>query len=140
MSEATVKNIDPTAAWEILQADPSAVLIDVRTKMEYDYVGHPPIALHVFWAEWPDWTVNPNFVAEVKALLQARPGQLSLSTPVLTLCRSGTRSLAAGQLLADAGFAQVYNVDEGFEGERDLNKHRNAVNGWRARGLPWEQT
>lgn len=138
MSQTTVGRIDPRQAFELMQRCPQAILIDVRSRMEYDYVGHPLGAVHIPWKEFPDWGVNPRFVEEVQALLRER-GAPPARTPVLLLCRSGARSLAAGEALAGQGFGEVYNVEEGFEGDRDAHHHRSTVNGWRYRGLPWEQ-
>lgn len=138
MNQSQIQDVTPDEAWQILQRDPTAVLLDVRSKMEYDYVGHPKGALHIAWQEWPQWRINPHFVAEVRNALRQRIQPEA--APVLTLCRSGKRSLAAARALATAGFATVYNITEGFEGERDTEGHRNTSGGWRFRGLPWEQT
>lgn len=139
MSSDPVKDINPNEAWQILQSSSFAALIDVRTRMEYEYVGHPTVAIHVPWMESPDWKVDPNFVAKVRAALQQRSETPPEATPILTLCRSGKRSRAAAEELAKHGFTELYNVAEGFEGDRDANKHRSTINGWRYRGLPWEQ-
>jgi rhodanese-related sulfurtransferase len=48
--------------------------------------------------------------------------------------------MAAARALAAAGFTRLYNVAEGFEGDRDADSHRGALGGWRYHGLPWEQT
>lgn len=137
---AALKEIRPPEAWAILQADTAAILIDVRSRMEFDYVGHAPIAQHVSWAEPPDWKVIPGFADRVRALLAKKSAGRAEDLQILAICRSGARSRAAGQALLAAGFANVYNVLEGFEGDRDPNKHRGAINGWRFHGLPWEQS
>lgn len=132
-----VKTMHPKEAYELLQERPNAILIDVRSSMEYLFVGHPTGAIHIPWIEQPEWTVNPHFVTEVrKAVL----GGASGSAPVLLICRSGVRSLAAGEALVEAGFKDVYNVAEGFEGALDEKHHRSTVGGWRFHGLPWEQS
>ena len=58
---------------------------------------------------------------------------------MLLICRSGKRSVEAGELLVNEGFTAVYNIDEGFEGELDEHHHRSSIGGWRYHGLPWEQ-
>ncbi len=63
-----------------------------------------------------------------------------LARPVLLICRSGKRSVDAGLVLEAAGFTQVINVTEGFEGPLDDNFHRGTQAGWRFRGLPWQQS
>lgn len=136
-----VGELDPGEARDMLRQEPGALLLDVRTRMEFDYVGHPTGALNVPWQELPDWRVDPDFVAHVATQLQAlRPGQAPEDVPLLALCRTGKRSAAAAEALAAAGYRHVYNIREGFEGDRDAHGHRSSVNGWRQRGLPWEQT
>ncbi|MBI1731350.1 MAG: rhodanese-like domain-containing protein [Gammaproteobacteria bacterium] len=136
-----ITGVDPKQAWEILRRQPEAVLLDVRSRVEFDYVGHPVGAVHVPWQEFPDWREDPEFVAKVRNRLgAARPGFEPEELPVLAMCRSGRRSGAAGQALERAGFRRVFNIVEGFEGDRDVHRHRGTVNGWRFHGLPWEQT
>ncbi len=129
-----MKDFTPKEAYAFLQAHPDALLIDVRSEIEYLFVGHPVGAIHVSWNDGPDWEINPHFVGEVKKLA-GNGGE----RPVLLICRSGNRSEKAGEALEAAGFSAVYNVLHGFEGELDERHHRNAVNGWRFDGLPWEQ-
>lgn len=140
MPDPEIKDIRPDEAMEILCQDPRAVLIDVRTTMEYQYVGHPIGALHIPWMEAPEWKVDPDFADKVREALRQRHGEPTEQMPILTLCRSGARSRAAAEELVRYGFLRLFNVAEGFEGERDANKHRSTVNGWRYRGLPWEQS
>lgn len=129
-----MKHLLPREAYEFLETHPEALFIDVRSEMEFLFVGHPKGALHVSWNDGPDWDVNPHFVGEVKKLI----GAMS-SRPVVLICRSGKRSAEAGQALMAAGFRDVYNVSHGFEGDLDDNHHRGSVNGWRFDQLPWEQ-
>ena len=142
MTGQQIKGITPPQAWDILQSNPDAVLFDVRTRMEYEYVGHPANAINIPWKEPPDWTISPDFTNNVKAAITARKGTGAdiESVPVLTICRSGKRSFAAAEELVRQGFKNVYNVDEGFEGDLDGKKHRSTINGWRHRNLPWEQS
>lgn len=134
MSE--IKSLHPKEAWELLQHNPNAVLIDVRSSMEYLFVGHPQGAVHIAWLESPEWTPNPHFVSEVR---RAVLGGASGSIPIILICRSGVRSLEAGKALVAAGLKDVYNVAEGFEGKLDDHHHRSSLGGWRHHGLPWEQ-
>ena len=126
--------MDPKQAWAFLNEHPEAALVDVRTAVEFSHVGHPVGAVHIAWKEAPDWRVNPAFVDEVARHVPDR------TRPVLLLCRSGQRSLAAAQALAAAGYRTPINVEEGFEGPLDDNKHRGSLGGWRFHGLPWEQS
>ena len=131
-----VAEVDPKQAWLILQENPDAILLDVRSKVEFDFVGHPVGAVHIPLQEAPDWTTDPDFVQKVIERL----GTGSKDTTILTLCRSGKRSMFAAQLLEQHGYRHTVNIAEGFEGDLDENRHRSNRNGWRFHKLPWEQT
>jgi len=142
MSDNHPKSLTPQQAHGLLEEDASAVLIDIRSTMEFLFVGHPVGAVHVPWIDEPDWTVNPEFVTEIRKLLLG--GAICSvdegpCAPVILICRSGKRSLEAGKALIENGFTNVFHIDEGFEGERDEHHHRSTLGGWRFRGLPWEQ-
>ena len=141
MTEHAVKGLTPEQAWQQLQDEPRAVLIDVRSNMEFLFVGHPKGAISVPWIDEPDWKINPHFAVEVRKVML---GGISCHddegcAPVLLICRSGKRSLEAGECLLREGFTEVYNVEQGFEGELDEQHHRSSTGGWRYAGLPWEQ-
>jgi rhodanese-related sulfurtransferase len=129
-----IENLDPKQAWDLLQQNPAAVLIDVRTAIEHSFVGYPPQAIHVAWKEFPGMQLNASFVEQVQ---QHVPDK---SAPVLLLCRSGQRSVDAAHALAAAGYQRPINILEGFEGPLDENKHRGNLGGWRFHGLPWQQS
>ena len=137
-----VKEITPPEAWKILQAGENAVVLDVRSTMEYQYVGHPVDAVHVPLKEPPSWETDPEFVGKVRRSLNEVRGNVENveDITILSICRSGQRSLVAAELLAADGFKDVYNILEGFEGVKDGENHRNTVNGWRVHKLPWEQS
>ena len=130
-----MKHLTPREAHDFLHQNPDALLIDVRSEMEYLFVGHPVGALHVAWNDGPDWDVNPHFVGQVKKLA----GTNHAHRPIVLICRSGNRSIDAGEALEKAGFSDVYNILHGFEGELNERHHRNSLAGWRFDGLPWEQ-
>lgn len=127
-----VTTLPPKEAYALLTRDAGAVLIDVRSHFEFDYIGHPLDAINIPWIEPLGGPVNPHFVDEVTQTV-------AKDAPVLLLCRSGVRSLAAGEALLKAGYATVFNVGEGFEGPLDEARHRGTRGGWRFHGLPWEQ-
>ncbi|MYH69793.1 MAG: rhodanese-like domain-containing protein [Gammaproteobacteria bacterium] len=131
-----IAEVNPKQAWNILREKPTAILLDVRSKVEFDYVGHPVDAVHVPLQEAPDWQTDPDFVQKVIERL----GESSRDITILTICRSGKRSMLAAQLLEAQGYTHTANIAEGFEGDLDENRHRGNVNGWRFHGLPWEQT
>jgi rhodanese-related sulfurtransferase len=129
-----IENLNPQKSWDLLQQNNDAILVDVRTKVEHAFVGHPPGAIHIAWKEAPDWQVNPKFVAEVEKIVPDK------NAPILLLCRSGQRSLDAAKALEDAGFRRLINIVDGFEGPLDQHNHRGNLGGWRFNGLPWEQS
>ncbi|WP_116138308.1 rhodanese-like domain-containing protein [Trinickia diaoshuihuensis] len=123
--------VAPRDAWALFSQG-GAVLVDVRTAEERKFVGHVPGSVHVPWATGTSLTRNPRFVRE----LEAKTGKEAV---LLLLCRSGNRSALAAEAAAKAGFANVFNVLEGFEGALDDAQHRGRQNGWRFHALPWVQ-
>ncbi|MEY4592309.1 MAG: hypothetical protein RIR18_1204 [Pseudomonadota bacterium] len=124
-------DLTPAEAWEFLQASKNAVLVDVRTGAEQDFVGRILGVAEIPLRTYPGMVINPDFVAQVKAVV--RPDQV-----VMLLCRSGVRSVAAAQQLTDEGYSRAINILEGFEGDKnELGQRR--VNGWKMAGLPWSQ-
>jgi rhodanese-related sulfurtransferase len=125
-------------AWTYLAANPNAQLVDVRTKAEWHFVGianldalkRQPVLI-----EWVgmDGTPNANFTQQLGAAV-------SSDTNLLMLCRSGIRSLAAGNAALAAGHRTVINISDGFEGDLDANQQRGHLNGWRNAGLAWRQS
>jgi rhodanese-related sulfurtransferase len=136
MSRSELEVLTPTGAFERLKDDPRALLIDIRSTMEFLFVGHPVGAVHVAWIDEPEWDVNPGFVREIRELVAGDEG---VTRTIILICRSGNRSHAAGELLIESGFTSVCHIGSGFEGDLDDNHQRNTVNGWRFEGLPWEQ-
>ena len=124
----------PADAHARLQANEHAKLIDVRDPVEYAFVGHPVGAVNVPWKFRPDMRVNDAFVEQVRRVAP------NPETPLYLLCRSGQRSMAAAQALADAGYTHLINIEEGFEGPLDANQHRGTLGGWQFHGLPWVQS
>ncbi len=137
-----IKEISPQRAWELLQSNTDATLLDVRSSVEYHYVGHPYGAIHIPLKEAPDWETDEKFVEKVLSALKnkAKEVEIIVLQPVLIICRSGKRSMEAADELNRHGFKEIYNIAEGFEGDKDENNHRSTINGWRFHNLPWEQT
>ncbi len=158
---ATVPKIKQTKLGQYLSAEeaakfvaknPAATLfLDVRTPAEVAFVGMPTPAdanvPYVVEPEFPIWDaekntlkleLNPDFVPEVRRRLTAKG--LTPDSNVVLICRSGDRSAAGANLLAEAGYKHVYTVVDGFEGDLAKdgpNAGRRAVNGWKNAGLPW---
>ncbi len=135
------QDLTPREAFDMLQKNPQAVLIDIRSTMEHLMIGHPKDSIHIAWLDEPDWTPNPRFVAQVReVLLGGFLGADEESPPaVVLICRSGRRSVEAGSKLLEAGIPNIYNVVGGFEGPLDPEHHRSTMGGWRHDGLPWQQ-
>ena len=129
-----MRHLSPRDAWALVQAQPDALFVDVRMEIESLYVGRPPGVENIPWYEYPDLTANP---AAFAAAVEREAG--SKTRTVVLICRSGKRTLDAGQALERAGFTDVVNTLHGFEGELDDRFHRSSVSGWRFEGLPWEQ-
>lgn len=122
--------VTPLEAWNLL-SQRQARLVDVRTAPEVKFVGNIPEATHIEW-RGADLLPSAMFVNALRAV--ARP-----SETVLLICRSGVRSHQAARAAALAGFRKVYNVLEGFEGQRNHAGRRGEIDGWRKSGLPWVQ-
>lgn len=131
-------DVTPEQAWAALRDRPDAVLVDVRTRAEWSYVGLPDLAdigkqvVQVEWQGYPDGFVNDLFTSDLEDAGVA-PDQ-----PVYFLCRSGVRSVAAAEAATRDGWSEALNVLEGFEGPPDAQRHRT-VSGWKVAGLPWVQ-
>lgn len=123
--------VTPQEAWTLFSSH-EAALVDVRSAEERKFVGQVPGSLHVAWATGTSLTRNPRFVRE----LECKTGKEAV---VLLLCRSGKRSALAAEAAAKAGFRNVFNVLEGFEGDLDEQQRRGTFNGWRFAGLAWVQ-
>nr|WP_048441258.1 MBL fold metallo-hydrolase [Caenimonas sp. SL110] len=108
-----------------------AVLVDVRTDAEREWVGFVPNAVPLAWKQWPGMAMNPSFDDGIKAAVP--PGKKAV-----LLCRSGVRSIAAARRATELGI-EAYNILEGFEGDPDESGQRGKRGGWRLRGLPWRQ-
>lgn len=124
--------LTPAEAWQVLQHAPGAKLVDVRTRAEWEWVGRVPDAVEIEWLSYPGGVPNPAFAQQLHR-------EVDSEALVMFLCRSGGRSDKAARLAAEAGYAEAYNILEGFEGDRDANGQRNRVGGWRHAGLPWTQ-
>jgi len=125
-------DVTPELAWRWWQSG-KAVLVDIRTDAEREWVGFVPGASAVAWKQWPGMVMNPQFDEQIRGVSAAADGK-----PLLLLCRSGVRSIASARRATELGLT-AYNVVEGFEGDPDTNAHRGRRGGWRHRGLPWRQ-
>lgn len=123
-------DVSAELAWQWLQAG-EAVLVDVRTDAEREWVGKVPGAIAVAWKQWPGMAANASFDEQLRAAVPE-------GKKVVLLCRSGVRSVAAAQRATGLGI-EAYNILEGFEGDVNASGQRGKLGGWRKRGLPWHQ-
>ena len=126
--------VTPLEAADLLRQHPRAKLIDVRTNAERHWVGQvalpPGQHMAVEWTSWPSGVVNPQFIEQL--------GEVAAKDDILLfLCRSGVRSRHAAKLATDYGYANAFDILEGFEGDKDGEGHRKQVGGWCKAGLPW---
>ena len=126
------------SAHKFLNQNSDALLVDVRCEIEYEYIGHPVDAVNIAWKKYPGWEINEAFATEVDLVVSAQ-NKPSKKTPILLICRSGARSMAAAECLCDNDYEELYNVEEGFEGDKNTEARRSSINGWRFHGLPWVQ-
>ena len=138
-------DLAPREAWELLARDPSATLVDVRSRPEWSFVGVADLSSlgkRPLLLAWQTWTPGPQGAAMVAnadfadEFAAARPDR---DAPVIFLCRSGVRSRAAAVAMTALGFTRAYNLAGGFEGAHDAGRHRGQVEGWKVAGLPWTQ-
>jgi rhodanese-related sulfurtransferase len=122
-----IADVPAEETWAQLQADPKAVLIDVRTKAEWAFVGLPDLS-----------ALGRRVITERVAAALTAAGA-GTDDKLFFICRSGGRSRMAAEAMAEAGFRHCTNVAEGFEGPLDAGRHRGGVAGWKAAGLPWVQ-
>ncbi|WP_394791767.1 rhodanese-like domain-containing protein [Rhodoferax sp.] len=123
-------DVSPQLACQWWQAG-EAVLIDVRTDAEREWVGFVPGTVALAWKQWPGMALNAEFDAGLQAALAG-------GKKAVLLCRSGVRSVAAAKRATELGL-EAYNILEGFEGDPDGDAHRGRKSGWRFHNLPWRQ-
>lgn len=138
-------DIDARAAWEMLASDRTAVLIDVRSRAEWTFVGVPDLGklgkapLFVAWQNYAAAADGRALMVPNSEFAAAVAGAVDRGAPAIFICRSGGRSRAAAMAMTAQGFRRAYNLAGGFEGDRDGEGHRGRSGGWKAAGLPWTQ-
>ena len=144
-SAAYAGDVSAKETWALMSKDPSAILVDVRTKAEWNFVGIPDLStlarqpILVAWQSFPPGPVpNSDFGNELARAL-ANAGY-EAGSPIFFICRSGSRSRDAAITATAAGFGPCFNVGDGFEGALDRERKRGRAEGWKAAGLPWVQS
>ena len=139
--DAYAGDVPVDEAFRMLEADAKALMVDVRTEPEWQYVGAPDLSglnkdiVFLSWQIYPSMQIRPDYVERLSEELRKRGADETAR--VLFLCRSGVRSQHAAKLATEHGYTNCFNILEGFEGDKDNNGHRKNVNGWCKAGLPW---
>lgn len=145
MQPSEVVHIDDVPVeevWARLSSETDAVLIDVRTRAEWTFVGLPDLnaigkrVLTVEWQTYPE-SVDAGFTDRMTKALDAAGA--TKDSELFFICRSGARSRMAAEAMSNAGYRRCRNVADGFEGPLDADRHRGQVAGWKAAGLAWVQ-
>jgi rhodanese-related sulfurtransferase len=138
-----VEDVSVLETWKRLEGDPKTVLVDVRTRAEWAFVGVPDLSkinkdvMLIEWQTFPDSRIAPDFIERLMAALAAKG--VEKNTEIFFICRSGGRSRMAAEAIAGAGYSRCRNVMEGFEGPLDAAQHRSQIAGWKFAGLNWLQ-
>ena len=122
----------PEEAFYVSQNVSHALIVDVRTQAEWNFVGGVPSSVKIEWQMYPSGQLNQDFLQQLQT-------EVPQDSWVMFLCRSGARSHAAANLAAQNGYTKAVNILEGFEGDKDNNGQRGKLGGWKFRGLPWYQ-
>jgi len=122
---------------------PGVVFVDVRYADEVKKDGSPsgldghvpwvrvaPIKLGGYTVYQPQ--INPNFLGDLRALVEARGGRLG-RTPVILISTSGERSARAADFLHKSGVNEIYTVVYGFTGGEHPD---DKAQSWPGVGLP----
>lgn len=162
--EQEPKKILSIEAFDMINTVPDTYLVDVRTRAEYQFVGHP-IGAYLFPYQFLTDTFRKSedeygyqFSAPNEEFVEQVSKVFKKTDNLLILCRDGTRSALAAADLLKAGFKNIYDIQDGFEGSlfpsfEDSNRHkyfrqlakRNKItgfnqrrhDGWQWWGLPW---
>ena len=132
-------DVSPRETFEAVSTDPDAILVDVRTPAEWQFVGVADLGAvgkQVVGVTWP----GPGQGTPADFVERLEAAGLDPAVPTYFICRSGQRSRSAAIAATAAGWATAYNVAEGFEGGVDGAGHRATIGGWKVAGLPWRQT
>jgi len=146
------KYLTAAQAYSVVKANAGEVLfIDVRTLAEIEFVGWAPAVDAVIpymtndFDEWNETkkrylkVISGDFPLTFEDLVAAKG--FNKNTPIIFMCRSGTRSSKAATLATKLGYTQAYTVVDGFEGDKakkGKDKGHRVLNGWKNSGLPWD--
>ena len=139
MKNMNVKNVTSIECFDLLSKIANSILIDVRTKPEWEFIGVPDLSsinknvILISWQVYPEMKINHLFENQIIKSNITKDDKLFL------ICRSGNRSFNAGEFLSSASYKHCFNVMDGFEGDKNMTSQRSTVNGWKYNNLPWKQ-
>lgn len=135
-------DVTAQSAWAELARNPAAILIDVRTPVEWSLIGKPDLSSIGREPLYLDWVGCQGKEPGFRRKLQVELERLNIdrNAPVFFMCQSGGRSKIAAIDCTALGYKAAHNIGEGFEGDLDEQQHRNSSSGWKVAGLPWRQT
>lgn len=141
------EEITPLETYAMIKKDPAHIkIVDVRTRAEYQFIGHPEGAYLVplkffsntFKKKGYLLVDNTSFSDDIMKRFDPKADKLFF------LCRSGTRAAIALNAVVKAGWSadRVYVILGGFEGGKLKDKNsvfngQRSGGGWRNEGLPW---
>lgn len=138
-----IKDVNVKEVWQNLASNQNAVLVDVRTKAEWAYVGYADLSelnkfpIFLEWQIFPSYEIDAAFITKLDAELKKQ--NIDQEDPIFFICRSGARSYSAAEAMTASGYKNCHNVKDGFEGPLSMQHHRGTTAGWKAEGLPWTQ-
>lgn len=146
------KYLTAKQAYDVIKTYPDEVMfIDVRTPAEIEFVGWTPLVdavIPYMTNDLDEWNekkhrykkvINGDFPIVFEELMETKG--YNKNTPIIFMCRSGTRSSKAASLVTKLGYTQAYTVVDGFEGDKakeGAEKGHRVINGWKNSKLPWD--
>ena len=143
MDSNEIKQISSKEAFEEINSNVGALLIDVRSELEWKKIGIPDLGdlnkrlVLLELQSMPSMEINQNFLAELEETLRNRNVK-----NVMFMCKAGVRSQAAAvksiSVLLNANKnIKICNVSDGFEG-KGFSIFGGITSGWKNSGLPWK--
>lgn len=125
----TVRNLTSLDSYDLMKSLSDAVLIDVRTPLEWQRTGivnqkNQSYTILLISIYNDTHMQNEKFTEEISNKIT------NFDTSLFFLCKSGVRSSVAANLITGFGYLNCYSISDGFEGS-------NAGPGWKSNNLPW---
>ncbi len=141
----SIQQINSLQAFELLKSDKNSILIDVRTPEEFNLVGTVNASdfdnrmILLPWQFYQNGEPNPDFLSNFENNLNNFFTKDLFDIKLIFICRSGVRSEYSADYVANYGYKNSFNINDGFEGAININNQRSKINGWKYNNLPWRQ-